>query len=444
MTDSRLGKTVIRKIGWRILPILIAGYFFAYLDRVNIGFAAISMNQDIGLTPRSFGFVAGIFFIGYALFEVPSTFILNKVGARIWLARIMITWGVIACASAFSWSPGSMGVGRFALGLAEAGYVPGMISFLMAWLPNEYRGRFIGALLSIGVMSVVIGGPLSGAIMSLGTFGGLRSWQWLFILEGAPIILVGIATLVWLPMSPRDVAWLTTDEKLWLKGTFERERVVKDAVSHYGVADVLKSPVIWLVGAALFPIGVAAYSVLAFLPQAVKALGLTDFKTGVISASPLAITAVVMLWWSARSDRAQERPWHIFIPAVCGCIGLIVVAAVPPGLIGLFGVTLAASGLFSALAILYTLVPSYYTQAAATTGTALATVLANLGSFTGPYMTGWLREVTGGYQGALLVAAALMAVSAGIALTFKPPTDRKYMGRSSRGVPLQSGTASST
>ena len=433
--QTDMERRVVSAIRWRILPLLVAGYFFAYLDRVNIGYAAITMNAQIGLTATSFGFVAGIFFIGYVLFEIPSNLILERVGARRWLARIMITWGLVSAGTAFVWSPESLGVARFLLGLAEAGYFPGLVFFLMAWLPNAYRARFIGSLIAVAVLSVVIGGPISGAIMSIGTVWGLKNWQWLYILEGLPTVFIGLAILVWLPNSPREVAWLGAGEKAWLAAKLEEEHVVKESVRSYTLREVLTSPVMWMIGAAIFPIGAATYSVLAWLPQVVKEFGLSNVQTGFVSSIPFLVTAVAMMWWSARSDRLSERPWHIFLPSMMTAVGLVVVAYSPAGLVSLVGITFTVVGLFSSLTILFTLAPSYLTGVAAAAGTAMVTAVGNIGSFAGPYMVGWIRDATGSHQNSLLVFAVLMAGTGVIGLTFKPPTDRKYEGRVSAGTP---------
>jgi ACS family tartrate transporter-like MFS transporter len=428
-TASAIERTVVSKIAWRVLPLLVAGYFIAYLDRVNVGFAAITMNKDIGLTATAFGLIAGLFFVGYVIFEIPSNIILNHVGARLWLARIMITWGVISSATAFTWNTASLGVARFLLGLAEAGFFPGVVFYLMAWLPNEYRARFTGFLLSVAVISVTIGSPISGAIMSVGAAWGLKDWQWLFILEGAPAVIIGIAVLIWQPDAPEKVSWLNNDEKQWLARALANELQLKEAVRRYNIREVLGSRVMWMIGAAIFPTGAATYSLLVFLPQAVKGFGLGNFQTGIVSAIPFLITVFAMMWWSARSDRRLERPWHIFIPAMATVIGLVVVALSLSGPLSLAGITLAIWGLFASLTILFTLAPSYLTGVAAAAGTAMVTAVGNTGSFVGPYLVGWIKDYTGNHKASLFVMAALMLVTAVIGLMLKPPTDRKYAQR---------------
>lgn len=434
--DENPEKCAIRKINQRILPLLIAGYFFAYLDRANIGFAAMTMNGDLNLSPEVYGFAAGIFFIGYVLFEVPSNLILNRVGARLWLARIMITWGVISAATAFVWSGPSLTVARFLLGVAEAGYFPGVIFYLMAWLPNRYRARFIGTLLAIGVASVVIGSPLSGLIMSIGSVAGLKNWQWLFLIEGLPSVLVGIALLIWLPNSPKQVAWLTPKEKAWLEQTLADEQAIKEAARRYSVREALLSPKVWLIGLAIFPNGAAGYGLMAWLPQVAQGFGLSSIETGLVSALPFAITIVVMLLWSSHSDRTGERPWHICLPAAWAAAGLLVAAANPPGLLAYLGIILAVSGLFSSLVILFTLAPAFLSGAAAAAGTALVTAIGNIGSFTGPYMIGWIKGAGGSHQTSLAVLAAMMGAAAILSLVLKPPAT-KAGGRMPASIPPQ-------
>jgi ACS family tartrate transporter-like MFS transporter len=331
----------------------------------------------------------------------------------------MITWGLISALTAFVWNAESLGVARFLLGLAEAGYFPGLVLFLMAWLPNEYRARFIGSLIAVGALSIIIGNPISGWIMSLGPIAGLQNWQWLFLLEGLPAAAIGVAILIWLPETPQLVPWLTAAEKVWLTQRLAAERNAKETMRTYSLRDTLFSAKVWAVGLAIFPIGATTYGLLAWLPQVVKGFGLTSIQTGVVSALPFIVTIVVMLLWSAHSDRTQERPWHIFFPAAWGSVGLVIAATYPPGIVSLIGITLGITGLWSSLTILFTVLPGFLTGTAAALGTAFVTAVGNVGSFIGPYLIGWVKDHGGSDGSSLLIFAAMTAGTALLGLSLK-------------------------
>jgi ACS family tartrate transporter-like MFS transporter len=405
-----VGLITIRKIQWHILPLIIAAYFLSYLDRVNIGFAAITMNKELALSAKEFGFGAGVFFLGYVLFEVPSNLILTRVGARVWLARIMMTWGVVSAATSLVWNAESFWLARFLLGVAEAGFFPGIIFYLTLWLPADHRARIFGLILAAGVISVVVGNPVSGWIMSFGSVAHLSNWQVLLIVEGIPSIIVGLLFLLLLPGTPRDVSWLSETEKSSLVATLDAERAAKLRSTSEHVSAALLAPKVWLLGLMIFPTGAAIYGLFAWLPQVVKGFGFSDVKTGFVSAIPFVVSAVAMVLWGRHSDRSQERMWHIIWPAGVAAVGLIASGVLSPGLWSFLAMTVGVSATFSALTIIVSAAPAFLAGTAAAAGIALVNAVGNTGSFAGPYMIGWVKDSGGTYQTALIILGGLMFV----------------------------------
>jgi MFS transporter, ACS family, tartrate transporter len=405
-----VGLITIRKIQWHILPLIIAAYFLSYLDRVNIGFAAITMNKELALSAKEFGFGAGVFFLGYVLFEVPSNLILTRVGARVWLARIMMTWGVVSAATSLVWNAESFWLARFLLGVAEAGFFPGIIFYLTLWLPAHHRARIFGLILAAGVISVVVGNPVSGWIMSFGSVAHLSNWQVLLIVEGIPSIIVGFLFLFLLPGTPRDVSWLSETEKSSLVATLDAERAAKLRSTSEHASAALLAPKVWLLGLMIFPTGAAIYGLFAWLPQVVKGFGFSDVKTGFVSAIPFVVSAIAMVLWGRHSDRSQERMWHIIWPAGVAAVGLIASGVLSPGLWSFVAMTVGVSATFSALTIIVSAAPAFLAGTAAAAGIALVNAVGNTGSFAGPYMIGWVKDSGGTYQTALIILGGLMFV----------------------------------
>ena len=384
--------TASAKVRRRLLPFLIACYFVAYLDRVNVGFAALTMNADLGLGPEAFGFTAGIFFLGYCLFEVPSNLILAKVGARIWIARIMVTWGLVSIAMAFVTGATSLSVTRFLLGVAEAGFFPGLIYYLTNWVPAPVRASAIATFMMAVPVSAVVGAPLSGLILDhLNGVHGLKGWQWLFILEGLPAIGLGIAAAFVLKDSHDDAAWLSEPERRALNETIAAENAAKANVRSYTLRDALTSPRILSLSLVYFGIATGLYSLAFWLPQIVKAFGLTNTQTGLVAAVPFLSGAIVMYFWGRHSDKTNERVWHVALPALMGGLALYAgthVTAPAPALVLL---TLAAIGVFASLPVFWTLPAAMLSGTAAAAGIALINSAGNVGGFVGPYLVGWLK-----------------------------------------------------
>lgn len=415
--------SVLRKVAWRLIPFMTLLYFVAFLDRVNVGFAALTMNADLGLTPRMFGFASGIFFIGYVIFEVPSNMVMERVGARLWIARIMITWGLLSAGTAFVSSPNQLYVLRFLLGVAEAGFFPGMILYLTYWFPAAWRARILSTFMIALPISNVIGSPVSTAILAVQA-RGLHGWQWMFLLEGIPAVLCGCAVLLFLRDGPAKATWLTSDEKAWLQSELARERAVHGTAAHSSFA-ALREPRVWGFGLIYFGMLVGMYGFGFWLPQIVKGLGnLSNFEVGLAAALPYAVAALTMYLWGRHSDRTGERTWHIALPAFVGAVGLALSAYLgDTPVLALAALCLSAIGCYAALPIFWTLPTAMLAGGAAAAGIALVNSIGNIGGFLGPTLVGYVTDATGSYGAALSVLAAFVATS-GVAVLALAPRKR--------------------
>jgi ACS family tartrate transporter-like MFS transporter len=340
-----LGRATLTKVGWRLLPFLLLLYVVAWLDRVNIGFAALQMNADLGFSAAVYGFGAGIFFIGYALFEVPSNLILARVGARLWIARIMITWGVLSVAMMYVEGPLSFYVLRFLLGVAEAGFLPGIIYYLGNWYPAAERARAVSWFMLAIPLSTVIGGPLAGLILELDGWHGLLGWQWLFLLEGLPAVVLGFVVLVYLTDSPAKAEWLTSDERRWLTERVTAEQRATQTRHGVGLGAALLHPTVWLLGLIIFACQCGSYGLTLWIPQIVQGLsGLGTFAVSTISALPYVAASIGMILVGRSSDRSGERLLHIAIPSAIGALGFIASAYFASPVPGMIALTVAAVG----------------------------------------------------------------------------------------------------
>jgi len=401
----------IHKIRRYIVPLLMVCYFAAYLDRVNLSFAALSMNSDLGLSPAVFGAGAGIFFLGYVLFEVPSNLALRRFGARRWFARIMLTWGVLSLLFAFVRNtPEFLGL-RFLLGVAEAGFYPGVMLFLTTWFPAEYRGRMIGAFAVALPASAAIGAPLSGLIMNLHGALGLRGWQWLFILEAVPSLVLGFVLLRKLVDSPREAPWLDTQQRAWLEHTLEAERRGLPQSDGHGTWHALCNPRVWALGFIYCGIVAANYGVSFFLPQIVRAFGVSMTAVGILSALPFAAGALGLLWWGARSDRKRERRWHLLIPGIVAVIALSVAAFTDNPPFRLAALIVAGFGAFANLPVFWTLPSAMLANDEAPAGIAVVSSIGNIAGFAAPYAVGALKGMTGTFSSGMYALAAFITVT---------------------------------
>jgi MFS transporter, ACS family, tartrate transporter len=421
------------KIARRLIPFLILCYFVAYLDRVNAGFAALTMNKDLGLTAEMFGFGVGVFFFGYFIFEVPSNLLLERVGARRWIARIMISWGLISAAFAFvpSLSSALQAAGlpffdnartfyvmRFIFGAAEAGFFPGIILYLTYWFTAEERARWVGVFMAAIPLSSVIGGPVSGLILdSLNGVAGLKGWQWLFIIEGIPSVLVGLWVLHYLTDRPKDAAWLEPDERLTVQARLDEERRHREAIRHYSLWQALSNPRVLGLSVVYFGLVSGNYGLSYWLPQIVesaaadvgfdKITGVSiNALTGYLVAIPYLFAVAAMIWWTRHSDRTKERVWHVAAPAVLGGASLVAAAYLSNPVLAGLALILCAVATYSALPTFWTLPTAFLTGSAAAGGIALINSIGNLGGFVGPYAIGWIKDVTGATTLGLVALAA--------------------------------------
>ena len=415
----------VAKVTRRIVPFLVVCYFVAYLDRVNVGFAALAMNQDLGLSQTAFGLGAGIFFIAYFIFEVPSNLLLERFGARKWIARIMLSWGILSGTMAFIPAIAHVtGLGnentfyllRVLLGAAEAGFFPGIIFYLTLWFPAQYRARIVGYFMAAIPLSTVIGAPISGVLLYLHGGLGLAGWQWLFIIEAVPAIILAGVVFFYLTDWPADAAWLAPDERNWLAGRLELEQRERQAVRDFSVRQSLVNPRV--LGLSLVYFGAVAtnYGLSFFLPQIVKAFGLNTLLTTLVSATPYAVGLIGMVWWGRRSDRVVERRYHAAFPLFIAAAGIAVSTALDNPTLKMISLCVAGFGIFANLPVFWTLPTAFLSGAAAAAGIAVINSIGNLAGFAGPFAMGWIKDQTGSYAGGLLLLAALGIIAMGILL----------------------------
>lgn len=409
-----------RKVAWRLMPLLLICYIVAYLDRVNVGFAKLQMMQELGFSDVVYGLGAGIFFIGYFIFEVPSNIILHKIGARVWIGRIMITWGILSAAMMFVTTPTSFYVMRFLLGVAEAGFFPGIILYLTYWYPSQRRGHMTTVFMTGIPMAGVIGGPLSGAIMKMcdGLYGW-AGWQWMFLLEGLPSVLLGIVVIAMLDDRIADAKWLSEEERALLIENISHEEAQKEDEP---ILKVLSSGRVWWMASIYFTFVMGIYGISFWLPTIIKATGIADaLMVGSLSAIPYAVAVVVMLVVAKRADRLQERRWHVAIPAILGAIGLLLsVTWAKDTTLALAALTLATAGIMTTLPLFWSLPTAFLAGAGAAAGIAMINSLGNLAGFMSPYLVGWLKEATASTDTGMYMLAGCLVVGAVLTLLVPP------------------------
>lgn len=401
----------MRKILRRFVPLLTICFVVAFLDRVNVGFAALTMNKDLGLSSAAFGLAAGLFFLSYFLFEVPSNMMLERFGARRWIARIMLTWGICSAATAFVEGPWSLYAVRILLGAAEAGFFPGIVFFLGLWVPTKYRARVIGVFMAAMPLASVFGSPVSGYLMTLDGWLGLKGWQVMFLIEAFPSIALAYVVLKVLRDSPRDAEWLEADEKQWLESTLAAERASQPVVVEHGFSNLLRSPVILFTAFAYFGLTGFNYGLSFFLPQIVREFNLSLQQVGFVSALPFVAGAAGMILWGRHSDATGERRVHLLLPIALAAIGLAgsTFAATPSIKLALLCV--ASFGVFSALPVFWTVTPRLLGAGTAAAGIALINSLGNLSGFVNPYVVGLVKDSTGSFNGGLQLIATIGAVA---------------------------------
>jgi ACS family tartrate transporter-like MFS transporter len=405
-------EALVSKVMWRIIPFMMLLYFVAFLDRVNIGFAALTMNADLGFSATVFGTGAGIFFLGYMLLEVPSNVALERYGARRWIARIMFTWGLISCSMAFVQSPISFYILRFLLGAAEAGFFPGMILYFTYWFPARERGRVVGAFMIAVPLSNVIGAPLSTAIMTIEGLG-FAGWQWLFLLEGIPPILLAFVVLQVLTDRPEVATWLTKDEKAMLIKLVEEDAPPREAGHSHTLKQVLLNPRVWLYGLIYFGMTVGIYGLGFWLPQIVNGFGdLSRMEVGLITAVPYIGAAAAMYLCGRHSDKVNERVWHVVAPAFLGALGFLAAAYLDGTPLWAFvGIVVGAAGVYAGIPAFWTLPTAMLTGTAAAAGIALVNALGNTGGYFGPAIVGYFKDVDQSYRLGMIALAGFITLT---------------------------------
>jgi MFS transporter, ACS family, tartrate transporter len=402
-------EAVLRKVAWRLLPFLFGLYILAYLDRVNVGFAAAALKSDLDLSDEAYGFGAGIFFFGYALFEVPSNLILARVGARRWIARIMIIWGILSASMLFVRGAQSFYALRFGLGIAEAGFFPGILLYLTYWFPESWRARAVARFMTATALAGVIGAPVSSAALALDGTSSLTGWQWLFLVEGIPSILVGMVVFFYLTDRPEHARWLTPQERDWLA---TRLRQDQDRQKHqkHTFAEAVRSGRVWLLASLYFLLVTGMYGISFWLPETLRGLsGWTETQSGLASAVPFLSAAIGMILIGSHSDRYKERRWHLALSAFLGAGGLVICTLTRSALPALAALAIASVGIWGALGPFWALPTQTLRGQAAAGGIALINSLGNLGGFLGPYLIGWLNKFTGNSRSGLLFLAASLA-----------------------------------
>ncbi len=407
-----------RKVTTRIVPFLFLCYLAAYLDRVNVGFAKLQMLKELNYSETVYGFGAGIFFLGYVLFEVPSNIVMHKVGARLWIARIMITWALISGAMAFVVTPVSFYILRFLLGVAEAGFIPGVLLYLTHWFPANRRGRITAIFLAAIPMASIFGGPLSGWILNTisGAYG-LSGWQWLFIVETVPSIILGIVTLLYLDDRVDHAKWLTAGEKQMIAQDIAHEAEEKQGHTHLAAA--FKTGRVWLLGLIYFTIASGIYIISFWLPTIIKQTGVADPLTiGALTAIPYTAAIIAMIPVNQSGDRRRERRWHTVIPCLVTAAGLALTAAASGNtVVAMVGLTLGAAGVSTAQSCFWALPASFLGGAAAAAGIALINSLGNIGGFASTFLVGLMTDLTHSTSSSLYFFAALIAAGGALILT---------------------------
>lgn len=417
MTPSE-EKALVRKMAWKVLPFLLLAYLICIIDRLNVGLAALTMNAELGFTATVYGWGAGLFFIGYFIGEVPSNLILSRVGARLWFARIMLTWGVFAIAMGFISGATSFFVIRFLLGVAEAGFFPGVIYYLTLWFPAQYRGRIFGLFLIISPLNNTIAAPLGGLILRYfdGAMG-LPGWRWLFIVEGLPTILMTYLCLRLVIDGPDKARWLTDAEKAHLRARLQAEAESRTETKHLSIWQTLGNPKVLLFALVYTGLAIGIYGLSLWMPQLIKSTGVKDsLHIGLIMAIPYLIATVCMVLWSRHSDKTGERVYHCSGALALAAIGMVSSAFIGSPVLAMVALTVAAIGMYCSQPVFWAMPTSYLTGVAAAGGIAFINSVGNLGGFVGPFMVGWLKDNAGGFQAGLVFLGGCLLTGSIVAL----------------------------
>src|SRR5499427_3157688 len=417
--DNAVEKSAMSKIYWRLLPFAVLSYFLAYIDRINVSFAGLTMRDDLAMSAAAFGFALGTFYWGYSVFELPSNLIMEKVGARLWIARIMITWGILAVITATVTGSTSFGIVRFLLGVAEAGFFPGLILYFTYWFPSYHHARIVSGFLIGLPIAVALGAPISTALLGLDGLFGLRGWQIMFIAEGAPTIVVGVVTLFVLTDRPEQARFLSEAEKTWLATTLRAERRAKEEVRAFTVLQALFNPKVLLLSLNYLGIVTASLGMLFFIPQIIKSLGnYSNMTVGWLTMIPYICGGIALVVWGQISDRMNERRWNLFYACVFSTVGLVIAGMTMGTWWALVGMSIAAMGFYGSKGPFFAMPPMFLTGSALAAGVAWINSLGNLGGFFGPWYVSVMKDLTGSYAGGLYGLALLGFISALVCALF--------------------------
>ena len=395
-TAETLEKTTLRKVYLRLVPFCFLLYILCYIDRINVSFAALTMNQDIGLSAYIYGLAAGAFFWGYCLLEVPSNLILEKVGARIWITRIMVSWGLLSAATAFVVGPWSFFVVRVLLGIAEAGLFPGMLLYFHRWFPQHHRAKVVAGFL-IGIpLSAAIGAPLSTAFMQLDGIAGLHGWQWVFLGEGVPTALIGVSVWFFLTEQPSEATWLTPEQRAWLTAELGQERRRIESVRAHSILSAMINPRVWVLTVLFGGISMSAIGLVLFLPQILKGLGVSNTQAGLLTAIPYVFGTIAMVVCVVISDRTRDRYWTLTITCACGALGLVMGAIMHSSLFWVLAAfSLATAGFYGMKAVFWATPSAFLTGSALAAGLAFINSIGNFAGYLGPIVVGYAKDTTG-------------------------------------------------
>lgn len=410
-------RTAIRKIYMRLLPLLFLAYFVCYLDRINVGFAALTMNKDLGFTATVYALGATAFFWGYCLFEIPSNLVLEKIGARVWIARIMITWGLFSAATAFVTNATNFSIVRFLLGVCEAGFFPGMILYFTYWFPARYRGRVVGWFMTAIPIAIFLGGPISTSLLvALDGAFGLAGWRWLFLCEAVPAVVLGVIVLFYLTDRPTKAHWLTPQEREWLIGELAAERSAVEKVRVYSLFQSLYNWRVLALAVIYLGIGTASLGLVLFLPLMIKQLGVSTLMTGFAAAVPYVVGTIGMIICGYITDHMHERRWNLFFTCLGAAAGLLIAALLSNSLWALAGLSLATVGFYGMKTSFWPLPSTFMSGTAAAAAIATINSLGNFGGLIGPIAVGWLKDTTGSFETGLYFLAGCALLSAVVTL----------------------------
>jgi len=417
--DAALQRSTMRKVYLRLLPFAVLSYVLAYIDRINVSFAGLTMRSDLGMSAATFGFAVGMFYWGYFIFEVPSNVILEKIGARIWIARIMITWGILAGMTAAVSSSTSFAIVRFLLGVAEAGFFPGIILYFTYWFPSHHHARIVSGFLVGLPVAVAIGAPISTSLLDLDGLFGLRGWQIMYIAEAIPTVVIGVLTYFVLTDRPEQAKFLNKEERDWLVATIAAERRATEAVRKFTMWEALYNPKVLLLALNYIGIVTASLGMLIFIPQMIKSLGnYSNMTVGWLTMIPYICGAIAMVAWGRISDHMNERRWNLFIGCVVSTIGLVIAGMTMGSWWALVGMSIAAMGFYGSKGPFFAMPPMFLSGPALAAGIAWINSLGNLGGFFGPSYVGLMKDFTGSYAGGLYGLALLCLVAAIVCALF--------------------------